>query len=571
MNLLKKYLKENKTSFTLSVLAAIFGVVAGLVSYILMAQILVGLIEGVTDKAMYFNKAIWIMALLFIKEVFHGISTSISHTTAFKILKDIRVVISEKLFKMPLGDIENIKSGKLKDILVDQVDHMETSLAHIVPEATAGIVGPILLFIYMIKLDWRLALISLIPLVIGIICLMSMMNKSYQEQYAKSVKIGQDMNNAIVEYINGIEVIKTFNQSDKSYKKYSDAVYNNASFYYNWMKSCMFRSSIGRCVSPMGIITILPLGIYLLIKGDTDLSTVLTILVLSFATVESIIKVVSYVDDMSRIGTITGEIENIINSRELAHIDSKLGVKNNSVEFKSVDFAYDEENKVFEDLNLKIDENSYTALVGPSGSGKSTLAKLIAGFWDVDSGRIEIGGVDTKEISLEKLANLVSYVSQDNYLFDISIRENIRMAKPGATDKEVENIAEKSGCAEFINNLEQGYDTVVGEAGGHLSGGERQRVSIARAMLKDAPIVILDEATAYIDPENEVIIQEAISNLVKDKTLIILAHRLRTIIDADKIIVLKDGKINNIGKHKELLEKSNLYAKMWDAAVKGDE
>nr|WP_256254732.1 ATP-binding cassette domain-containing protein [Treponema phagedenis] len=276
-------------------------------------------------------------------------------------------------------------------------------------------------------------------------------------------------------------------------------------------------------------------------------------------------------DDLARVGTITGEIESILNARELSHSEESVSINNHTIEFTDVNFSYEKDKKVIDNLNLKINEGDVTAFVGPSGGGKSTIAKLIAGFWDTDAGEITIGGANLKEIPLSQLSDLISYVSQDNFLFDMSVLENIRIGNPNASDSEVKEIAKKSGCEKFILELENGYDTLVGEGGGHLSGGERQRISIARAMLKNAPIVILDEATSYIDPENESIMQEAIGNLVQNKTLIIIAHRLRTITDADKIFVIQGGHIESSGTHQELLEKSSLYSDMWNAAIKGDE
>ncbi|KEH97121.1 ABC transporter ATP-binding protein [Clostridium massiliodielmoense] len=570
MELIKKYVGKNKGAYISSVMLAILGIIMSLISYIILAEIIVQLIKRNTDINFYSHKVLYILVLLCLKEIFAGISTTISHTTTFKALKEIRKEISKKLFSMPLGDIMNMQSGRLKDIIVDQVDHMETTLAHIIPEMTANIIGPILLLVYMFILDWRLAILSLLPIVIGIVSMKSVMNTRYQERYAQSVKIGQSMNNAIVEYINGIEVIKTFNQSKNSYKKYSDAVYENASFYYNWMKESMMKVSVFRIISPMGLLTILPFGVYFYMKGTLDIITFITIVVLSFGTVENILKATNYVDDLSRIGTITREINAILNSKELNRKKSSDKIKNYNIKFTNVDFSYEKDKKVLNNVNLTMNEKEVTALVGPSGGGKSTIAKLIAGFWDISNGELTIGDVNIKNIPLQTLSEIISYVSQDNFLFDISIRDNIRVGNPNASDKEVEIMAKKSGCDEFIRNLPNGYETIVGEGGGHLSGGERQRISIARAMLKNAPIVILDEATSYMDTENENIVQKAISRLVKDKTLIIIAHRLRTITDADKIIIVKNGTVESVGTHVELLQKSYLYQEMWNAARKGE-
>ncbi|MDU2220178.1 ABC transporter ATP-binding protein [Finegoldia magna] len=570
MDLIKKYVKRRKGSYFLSIILAIVGVVAGLFAYVYMAKVIVNLIEGVGDLKVYTPLCISILLMFVIKEVSAGISTNISHTATFNSLGEIRNDISKKLFKMPLGDVLSRSSGELKNIIVEQVDSMETSLAHLVPEFTANLVGPILLLIYMLMLDWRLALLSLIPFVVGMWIMKSVMNEHYKEMFKKSVSIGQNMNNSVVEYINGIEVIKTFNQSENSYKKYANAVYDNANFYYNWMKESMNKIAIGRLLSPMGILTIIPFGILFYLKDSINIANLITLIVLSFATVSSVIKVMNYMDDLSRISTITGEISKILDARELENIEKSKEIENYNIDFQNVDFSYDGNNKIIDNLTLEIKANSVSALVGPSGSGKSTIAKLIAGFWNIDKGSIKIGGVDTKDLSLERLSSLISFVSQDNYLFDMSIKDNIRLGNKNASDKEIIEACQKSVCHDFIMNLSDGYDTRVGEGGGHLSGGERQRISIARAMLKDAPIVILDEATSYIDPENEALIQNALANLVKGKTLIIIAHRLKTIVNADEIFVIKDGKLDSQGKHGELLNSSLIYKNMYEANLRGD-
>ena len=551
----------------LAVLLAILGVTAGLFAYLLLADIIVALIGNERDGSFYLYRGIALLACLSLKEVFAVFSTSVSHKATFQSLKEIREELSAKLFHMPLGNIMNIPSGKLKNIIVDQVDSMETTMAHIIPEMTANILGPIVLFVYMLILDWRLALVSLIPLLIGMFCMKSVM-ATYGKNYQKSVEINQGMNNAVVEYINGIEVIKTFNQSDASYKKYSDAVYDNAAFYYGWMKETMLGVSAYRKISPMSLLTILPLGICFNMNGTLPITSFITIIILSFGTIENILTATNYMDDLARIGTITKEIGLILDSPDLEHGNSPVELQDNRIELTDVNFSYVKDKKVLDNVSLFIEENQVSAFAGESGSGKSTITKLIAGFWNPESGEVKIGGRNIKEFPLEQLADIISYVSQDNYLFDLSIRENIRIGKPSASDVEVEEIAKQSGCHDFICNLPAGYDTIAGEGGGHLSGGERQRIAIARAMLKNAPIVILDEATSYMDTENESIVQEAISSLVKGKTLILIAHRLRTIVNADKIFVVDKGRIENSGSHKELLEKSKAYQSLWNAAVK---
>lgn len=568
MSIIKKYIKIKLSQFSFSILFAILGVLASLISYIFLAEIITELIKNNSDWSFYSKKLLIIIGLFLTKEISAGVSTTISHTATFQSLRDIRKELSEKLFKMPLGDITSVGSGTFKDIMVDKVDSMETTLSHILPEMTANIVGPILLIVYMLILDWRLGILSLLPFIIGIGVMKFVMNEEYTKSYKESVSLGQKMNSALVEYIGGIEVIKAFNQGKSSYKKYSDVVSDNAQFYYDWMGRCMKKISVGRLLSPMGILTVIPFGMIFYKNGSIETETLISIVVLSFATVSNLLKALNYTDDLARISTISGEVEKVLDSKSLKQGISTQKIEHYDIEYKDVNFSYDEEKKIINHLDLKFEEGTVNALVGESGSGKSTIAKLLAGFWNVESGCIKIGDININTIPLSQLSQLISYVSQDNFLFDLSIKDNIRVANPDATDSEVEQIAIKAGCDGFIKDLLNGYDTVVGEGGGHLSGGEKQRISIARAMLKDSPIIILDEATSYIDPENEVIIQRAISKLVKGKTLIIIAHRLNTIKDVDKIFVVNEGRIENSGTHEELLMNSGMYRSMWQASNK---
>lgn len=568
MNLIKQYIRENKLAYFFSVICAILGVISNLFIYIILSRMIVALIDGGIAINYYLHHILWIFACLVIKESVMTLSTMISHATTYHIIRDIRKDLMDKLFKMPLGDILSESSGKLKDIIVNQVDNTETTLAHIIPEMTANILGPIVLFIYMLTLDWRVTLLSLIPLGVGILFMMPPMKRA-KVKFPQAVKIGQRMNNIIVEYINGIEVIRAFNQRNKSYTKYSDIVYEKASYHYNWLKENATDYAASLSIAPMGILTIIPFGLYFTMVGSLDGGVLLTLIILSFGTIQHIMKIMMFEDDLGRVSTIFGEIETILSHDDLLHANTPVDIDTYDIHLENVDFSYDGEKKILDQISLKIEEGAVHALVGESGSGKSTIAKLMAGFWDVDNGHITIGGADMQDIPLETLSSLISYVSQDNFLFDISIKDNIRIGKDDASDQDIVEICQKAGCHDFIMNLSNGYDTVAGEGGSHLSGGERQRISIARAMIKDAPIIILDEATSYIDPENEALIQGAISELVEGKTLIIIAHRLNTITDVDTIFVIKNGKLIESGTHTELLEGSNHYNDLWQAALKG--
>ena len=556
-----------KGRYVLSICLSVLGVASGLVPYYAAAQILIGLIGTERNFSFYIFWGIIAVVGYLAKSTFAILSTSISHTATFLALRDIRKQIVDKFSRMPMGTLLNTPSGQLKDTLVDRVEGLETPLAHLLPEMSANVLVPVFIVIYLFVLDWRMALISLITIPVGM-AFMATILKTYPQQYEGSVKINQQMNNAVVEYVNGIEVIKAFNQSAASYGKYSDAVRDNADYFYKWMKSCQWAMSSYNAICPAVLITVLPAGVLFYAAGSITAANLITIIILSLGIVGPLIAASNFADSLGMVGTVVNEIAVLLDGPELVRPTQPVTLNSQEIQLNDVSFSYnDDGDNVIQHINLAIKPGTVTALVGPSGSGKSTITKLIAGFWDVGCGSITLGGKDLRTIPQKQLADQIAYVSQDNYLFDDTIRENIRMGRLSASDTEVEEAAKAAGCDAFIRSLENGYDTNVGGAGGHLSGGERQRIAIARAMLKNAPIVILDEATAYIDPENEAVVQEAVSKLVAGKTLIIIAHRLSTITDSDQIVVMKDGVISNIGTHDELLKTSELYKEMWQAHI----
>ena len=556
-----------KGRYVLSICLSVLGVASGLVPYYAAAQILIGLIGTERNFSFYIFWGIIAVVGYLAKSTFAILSTSISHTATFLALRDIRKQIVDKFSRMPMGTLLNTPSGQLKDTLVDRVEGLETPLAHLLPGMSANVLVPVFIVIYLFVLDWRMALISLITIPVGM-AFMATILKTYPQQYEGSVKINQQMNNAVVEYVNGIEVIKAFNQSAASYGKYSNAVRDNADYFYKWMKSCQWAMSSYNAICPAVLITVLPAGVLFYAAGSITAANLITIIILSLGIVGPLIAASNFADSLGMVGTVVNEIAVLLDGPELVRPTQPVTLNSQEIQLNDVSFSYnDDGDNAIQHINLAIKPRTVTALVGPSGSGKSTITKLIAGFWDVGSGSITLGGKDLRTIPQKQLADQIAYVSQDNYLFDDTIRENIRMGRLSASDTEVEEAAKAAGCDVFIRSLENGYDTNVGGAGGHLSGGERQRIAIARAMLKNAPIVILDEATAYIDPENEAVVQEAVSKLVAGKTLIIIAHRLSTITDSDQIVVMKDGVISNIGTHDELLKTSELYREMWQAHI----
>lgn len=555
---------RKRSYFGASVVLAILGVAASFGPYLIIARIVRQLLAGNREWAFYLRQVMFMGLFWLVRMTLHSFSTSLSHVATFTVLGGIRKQLCEKLSRIPLGSVLDDNSGSYKNIIVERVDSMETTLAHIVPEFTANILLPIVMFIYLITLDWRLGLANLVGAGIGLVFMALMLLKS-RGGYELSVEKTKKLNDTAVEYINGIEVIKAFGKTGSSYEKFVKAAREGADVFINWMRRCIWPQSGTMAFLPATFLGVLPIGLLLVRNGSLAPGDFITGIILSAGLITPLVVAFSYSDDLLKMGTIFGEVTEILERNDMER-PSKLMAKphGSDISLKDVRFTY-KHKEVLHGINMDIKTGEFVAIVGPSGSGKSTIARLIDSLWDVNSGSITYGGVNIKHLPLNYYMGQIAYVSQDNYLFDLSVKENIRLGRAGATDEDVINAAKATGCHEFILGLENGYDTVVGGAGGHLSGGERQRISIARAMLKNAPVVILDEATAYTDPENEAIVQSSVAKLVKGRTLIVIAHRLSTITSADRIFVIKDGNVEGSGTHEELLEKCGLYRKMWEA------
>lgn len=558
--------KAHHGKFILSIVLAILGVACQIIPYFCVINIISKLFAGEKSFLPYLAVCGIGLAGYLGKVLFSNLSTVISHNAAYKTLRDLRERVINKLTKVPMGTVLDTPSGYYKSIIVDRIESMEVPFAHLLPEMTANILVPFFIIVYLFVLDWRMALFSLVTLFIGLI-IMSFGMRNYAEKGAGALAASKKMSDAVVEYIGGIEVVKTFSQSAGSYKKYADAVRGNADYYIDWMASSQKTMCSYNAVIPSVLLCVLPGGMALWLTGNITTMVFLAAVIFSLGLVGPIMEAFSFTGSLSMLGKNTEEICSLLNANELNHSENPVELNDLSIQLNHVSFSYDNEQEVLHNIDLSIRPKTMTALVGPSGSGKSTIAKLIAGFWDVTGGNISLGGHKLTDIPLFQIAEQISYVSQDNYLFNRSVMENIRMGNPNATDEEVKDVAIRSGCDSFIRGLEKGYETIVGSSGSQLSGGERQRIAIARAMLKNAPIVILDEATAFIDPENEAIIQRAISALTAGKTLIVIAHRLSTIIGADNIVVVNNGNIEAQGTHDELLKTCQLYQDMWRAHI----
>jgi len=566
---------EKTGQYIVSVFFALLSVACSIAPYLMIARIVRQLLAGVRDWNLFLKECGIVALFWFGNVLFHAISTSVSHIATFNLLGNIRKKMCDKLTRLPLGTVLDMPSGSLKNIMIERIDSMETTLAHIVPEYTSNIILSIALLVYLFVLDWRLALACFAVLPIGIIA-MSFMMKDGPARFQYALNKTKTLNDTAVEYINGIEVIKAFGKSKASYDRFVHAAKEGSDCYVEWMRDCIWPHAVATVVTPSLLLSLLPIGGFMFLHGSVDASVFVTVIILAVCAIQPFLIAFSYHDDIAKAGAIFNEVGGIMSLEELER--PAINVKkpaDNSIVLKNVRFSYHKvgdasatpPKEILHGISMTLPQGSYTAFVGPSGSGKSTIARLIASLWDVDSGSIEIGGVNIKDLSLQEYNNRVAYVSQDNFLFDMSIRENIRLGREGASDEEVEEVARQSGCYDFIMSLENGFETVVGGSGAHLSGGERQRIAIARAMMKDAPIVILDEATAYTDPENEAIIQKSVAKLVAGKTLIVIAHRLSTVKDADRLYVIKDGAVDSCGTHEELLSRNGLYTNMWKAHI----
>ena len=561
---------SKKSSYVSSVLLAILSVLCGFIPYTFMAKIVRGLLEQTVDFSYCMKQCLWMALFYLLDRLFHAASTTMSHKATFEVLANVRRQLTKKLAKMPLGDVLAESSGTYKNIIVERVDSIETTLAHMIPEVTSNLIIPFVIFAYMLRIDWRLALLSLITVPIGGVFFMLMMVGS-GESYENTVVKTKALNDTAVEYIGGIEVIKAFGKAKTSYEKFVIAAKEGADCFIEWMRRCNVYQNASMILMPATLLSLLPFGVMFYMKGAVSGPDLLMLIILSMGLISPIVTAVSYMDDIAKMGTIVGEVTDILEKPELERPDTLTEQpQGTDIELRDVHFAY-KEDEVLHGVDISIKAGTVNALVGLSGSGKSTIAKLIASFWDVGSGSITFGGVDIRNIPLDDYQKKIAYVSQDNYLFDMSVMENIRLGNPKATDEQVMEAAKSCGCHDFILGLENGYQTICGGSGSHLSGGERQRISIARAMLKDAPVVILDEATAYTDPENEALVQRSVAKLVQGRTLLVIAHRLSTITSADQIILINDGNVEASGTHEELLEKSDLYRRMWKAHISSKE
>ena len=555
------FVGESNGKMRISILLAVLGEMFGIVPFLMVALLADELYRGTAtiQRVLFFSGIAAICQL--IKMLLTWRSSLMSHKISFTILKNIREAITDRMAKVPMGVMLETPTGTFKNLIVDNVAKLEDSMAHFMPELPSNIAAPLCSILLIFILDWRMGLASLITIPLGILFFAAMM-RGYGPRMENYMRSANDMNSSLVEYVSGIQVIKAFNRSASSYGKYSKSVNYFHDSTMEWWSQCWFWNAAARAVLPSTLLGTLPVGAWLYMEGTLSLPVFLISLVVPLGFVAPLMKVSEAMEQVSMIKGNLEQVTAFLKTPELVRPSEPVSLGERTYQFEDVHFGY-KETEVLHGISFQTRPGTMTAIVGPSGSGKSTIAKLMAGFWDVTSGSVRFGGQDIRQIPFEQLMGEISYVAQDNFLFDKSIRENIRIGNPAATDEEVEDAAKAANCHDFIMQLEQGYDTLAGDAGDRLSGGERQRITIARAMLKPSSVVILDEATAYADPENEALIQQAISKLVAGKTLIVVAHRLNTIRNADQILVVANGNIAGRGTQEELLRECPIYQKMW--------
>ena len=551
-----------------SVVLAILSVAGGFVPYLGVYQIIRLFLERQAD---WDGILFWCgvcLAGYAVKVAGYALSTMLAHVSAYTILEGLRLQAADRLMGAPLGEVESRPIGAMKSTIVDRIEDIEPPLAHMIPELSSNILLPLVVVVAMFSIDWRMGLALLVTIPFALIP-MAFGMRSYNKNYAAYMEANAQVNSVIVEYVEGIQVVKAFSQGERSYQKFAQAVSSFKAFTMDWYRCTWASMNLCLSILPTTLLGTLPIGIYLYQAGVLDPAQVTLCLMMALGIVTPLMSATAFINSIKSMQFAVKDTRELLDLPQLSQAEQDAPLNDCDIQLHDVSFSYggSDGKEVLHHLDLTIPQGKFTALVGPSGGGKSTIARLAARFWDVTGGSITLGGRDIRELPLKQLSREISFVTQDNFLFDCSLKENIRLGKPGASDEEVFAAARAAQCEEFISRLEHGWDTAAGDAGKQLSGGERQRIAIARAILKDAPIVILDEATAFTDPENEDKIQRSIMALSKGKTLLVIAHRLSTIQNADQIVVLEKGQIVDQGTQRELLSRCSRYQALWAAHI----
>lgn len=530
------------------------------------------IVKEVLDVAPNFSEAVGlvkngVMAMFFAVAAFliYICALLCSHLAAFRVATNMRILATEHIAKLPLGYVDSFGSGKLRKIINDSTGATENYLAHQLPDKYAAIATPIGLLALLFIFDWRLGLLSLVPVILAFLIMSAMTGKRMAEKMKQYNNALENMSNEAVEYVRGIPVVKTFGQSVYSFKKFKGTIDEYEKWVVSYTKDLrvpmMFYTA-----AINGVFAFLIAGALWFTHGGVTNAFLLNLIfyiVITPVISLTLTKIMYMSENNLIVRDALERIDEVLNASPVQESKSPQKPKDGSIKLSDVHFSYDGKKEVIRGVSMNIDAGQTVALVGPSGGGKSTLASLMARFFDVNSGSIKIGGADVREIEKKELADTVSFVFQNSRLIKASILENVKLGRPSATDEEAVAALHAAQCDDIIEKMPQGVNTVIGTKGVYLSGGEQQRIAIARAVLKNSPVIILDEATAFADPDNEVKVQKAFSSLAKNKTVIMIAHRLSTVENADCIYVIADGQVKESGSYGELIEKNGLFAKMW--------
>ena len=563
---IKPYM-DNYIKYTYAALGTmLIALIASAVPFFMVYRIIRPLIDGEKLSAGYF--AIHI-AIIFVCELAYAnlyvLGLKFSHISAFNTLKNLRISLQKKLEQQPLGTIHDMGNGKIKKLFTDDIDQVELLLAHAIPEGIANLSMALIAIVCMFFAEWRLALLSLFSLPLGLFA-MGMMFKAGMAKMNDYYTAAAKMNATIIEYVNGMEVVKVFGRDGESYKRYENDIKSYRDFTLAWYKICWPWMALYSSLIPCVALVMLPVGTLMILNGTTTLADLVLVFCLTLSIGVPLLKALNFAGKFPQLNYKIDEIEKAMDNTPLKTNNAQFSGDSHVVKFEDVRFAYKEQ-EVLHGVSLELGEGTLTALVGESGSGKSTLAKLLVHYYDLNGGQITLGGQDITDMSIDALNDQISYVSQEQFLFNTTLYDNILIGNPTASREQVLAAADKAQCSEFLARLPKGIDTMAGDGGKQLSGGERQRISLARAILKNAPVIVLDEATAFIDPENEEKMNAAIGEIIKGKTVLVIAHRLQTIVNADKICVMKDGSVIAADTHNNLLQSCEEYQKLWNSSV----